>query len=353
MTVINVLLLTKDHEYSERVTKFLSARHTNIRVTSLDSPDAIADVIRSASVSVLLAGEEFPAGELPETPGTAQGRLVGGRASCSPGDKVFCKYSSVDELYRIILGLYAEVSSVSEESDGKRRVFSFVSTNGGAGSTAVSAAFAQSTARSGIKVLYLSLDKFESSIMAQESDADGCMSDLILAAMSAEKTKINLPAKAASLIRTDPVGVSYIQGCRYPNDFDEMNGEMLARVVGACIASAEYGCVVIDGSLGDQLVRDYIISSTDRLVLVSESDLRAAQKLRRYITWLGNLDKKLNRDIMSRTSVVINKGNFAAGNGTIDGVRVAGSIPKYGDNNINGIASAISRLALCEIIRSR
>ena len=86
---------------------------------------------------------------------------------------------------------------------------------------------------------------------------------------------------------------------------------------------------------------------------MSESDLRAAQKLRRYITWLGNLDKKFNKDIMSRTSVVINKGSFAAGDGTIDGVRVAGSVPKYGDNNINGIASAISRLALCEIIRSR
>lgn len=353
MTVINVLLLTKDHEYSERVTKFLSARHPNIRITSMDHIGAISDVINSASVSVLLVGEEFSAGEIPETPGTAQGWLVGGRAACSSSDKVFCKYSGVDELYRIVLGLYAEVSSVSEESDGKRRVFSFVSTNGGAGSTAVSAAFAQSVARSGMKVLYLSLDKFETPIMAQENGADGCLSDLLLAAMSAEKTRINLPAKAASLIRTEPGGVSYIQGCRYPNDFDEMNEDMLAKVVGACIASADYGCVVIDGSLEDRLVRDYILSNTDRLVLVSEGNLRAAHKLRRYITWLSNLDKKTNKGIISRTSIVINKGNFAAGDGVIDGVRVAGAVPQYRDNNINGIASAISRLALCEIIRSR
>lgn len=352
MPVINVLLLTKDHEYSERVTRFLSARYPNIRITSLDRISNITDVIRTASVSVLLFGEEFSADELPETPGTARGKLVSRRAVCSLSDKIFCKYSSVDELYRIILGLYAEVSSVSDDSDGRSRIFSFVSTNGGAGATAVSAAFAENAARSGMKVLYLTLDKFESPIMGDAS-TEGCMSDLILSAIASGKTRINLPAKAASLIRTDAAGVSYMQGCRYPNDFDEMNAEMLAKVIGACISSAEYGCVVIDGDLNSELIRNYILTNTDRLVLVSESGLTAAQKLRRYIMWLGNLDKKLNKDIMARTSIVINKGNITTRDGMIDGVTVAGTVPRYNDNNIKSIATAISRLDLCGNIRSR
>lgn len=353
MPVINVLLLTKDHEYSERVTKFLSARYSNIRVTSLDRISNISDVIRTASISVLLFGEEFSDAELPETPGTARGKLVSRRAVCSLSDKIFCKYSSVDELYRIILGLYAEVSLVSDDTDGRSRIFSFVSTNGGAGSTAVSAAFAENAARSGIKVLYLTLDKFESPIIGSDGDDEGCLSDLILSAIASGKTRINLPAKAASLIKTDPAGVSYIQGCRYPNDFDEMNKEMLEKVIGACISSAEYGCVVIDGSLSSELIRDYILKNTDRLVLVADGDLSAAKKLRRYIMWLRNLDQKLNKDIMSRTSIVINKGSITARDGMIDGTPIAGAVPRYNDNNIRSIASAISRLDLCGNIRSR
>lgn len=352
MPVINVLLLTKDHEYSERVTRFLSAGYPNIRITSLDSADAIGSVIKSASVSVLLYGEEFSADEFPETPGTARGQLVGRRAVCSLSDKIFCKYSSVDELYRVILGLYAEVSSVSDDFDGRRRIFSFVSTNGGAGATAAAEGFAENAARSGMKVLYLSLDKFASPVMGTGSE-EGCLSDLILAAIASSKTRMNLPAKAASLIRTAPNGVSYIQGCRYPNDFDEMDKEMLEKVIGACTASAEYGCVVIDGDLRDQLVRDYILSHTDRLVLVAEGELPAAQKLRRYITWLSNIDKKLDKDIISRTTIIINKGSITARDGMIDGVPVCGSVPKYGDNDINGVASAISRLEVCGNIRSR
>lgn len=353
MPVINVLLLTKDHEYSERVTRFLSARYTNIRLTSLDSSSEIGGVIRSANISVLLYCEEFAEDEFPEMPGTARGQLVSRRAICSISDKMFCKYSSVDELYRVILALYSEVSSVSDDSNCKHRIFSFVSTNGGAGATALSAAFAENVARSGMKVLYLTLDKFESPIMGDGDSAEGCLSDLILSAIASGKARINLPAKAASLIRTNSSGISYIQGCRYPNDFDEMDKEMLEKVIGACISSAEYGCIVIDGDLKDQILREYILSNTDRLILVSEADLPSAQKLRRHITWLGNLDKKLNKDILSRTSIVINKGTITAKDGMIDGVPIAGSVQRYSDNEITGIASAISRLDVCGNIRSR
>lgn len=123
----------------------------------------------------------------------------------------------------------------------------------------------------------MSLDKFESPIMAAEAGEVGGMSDMILSAMLAERTKVNLPAKAASLIRSDANGVGYLPGCRYPNDFDEMNSAILGKVIDACVSSAEYGCIVIDGDLSSQLISDFILSNTDDLVLVSESGPRAAQ----------------------------------------------------------------------------
>ena len=69
--------------------------------------------------------------------------------------------------------------------------------------------------------------------------------------------------------------------------------------------------------------------------------------------WLRNLDQKLNKDIMSRTSIVINKGSITARDGMIDGTPIAGAVPRYNDNNIRSIASAISRLDLCGNIRTR
>lgn len=353
MSIINTLLLTKDLEYSSRVTSFLGARYPDIKITALDSVENIAKVLQGASISVALIGEEFGQIDLSEFSGIACGFLAGKRSVCSPEKKLFCKYSSGEELFRIILGLYSEVSASASVGNENCRIYSFVSANGGAGSTVISAAFAQNSARMGHKVLYLCLDKFAPAITCFGESKPGCMSDLIFSVISSARSEVNLAAKAASLIRTDASGVDYLEGCLNVNDFEEMNSEMLAKMVDACMAAADYTCVVIDGSFDSGAVSDFILSRTQKLTLVSEGNPNAYAKLQRCLSWLRIQDVRRNDNLTERTNIVVNKGRVNVQDGKIDGVAFAGSVPMYKDVDLRSIAAAASRLELCDGIRSK
>lgn len=350
MTIINVLLLTNDLEYNTRVGSYMMSHYRDIiRIAAIDSPDKVSGAFSNASFAVVLLGEEYKGLEIPELSGKAVGILTGSRAGDKPDSHYFCKYSSGPDIYKFVLGLYAEVSTASIKSDTPYRIFSFVSANGGAGSSSVAAGFAMHAASQGKKTLYIGLDEFAPQTGIFGEEGNSCMGDLIFFVMSSARKQINLSAKAAAVISTDDSGVSYLQGCRSANDFEEMDAAMLAKLIDACIESAEYECVVLDGPFVNPAIREFMIKRSYSLTFVTENQPSAFGRLKRYAEWIDIFDKRNGSEqseLKPRSNIIVNKSRVAAGDQSILGMRFIGSIPHYGDSSVRGIADAMSKLGM-------
>lgn len=349
MALINVLVLTRDAEYAQRLTGYMGRKHPNdLRMMVLDTPDNFESFLKTSSVSVVLIDENCNKTDISAHTELAYAYLRENNSGRSD-ERSFCKYSSGEEIYRTILGLYSEISANNRDANAGCRIYGFVGANGGAGTSLISAAFAMNQAQSGHKVLYLCFDKRTPEITFFGQKANGSLSDLITAVMSKQQT--NLPAKAASLIRTDNSGVSYIQGCALPNDYDEIDAGILEKLVNACIRADEFNCVVIDGSLQDSAFCEKLLPSLSTLVVVSENGGTAFDKLFRTVEWLRIYDSRRNDDLLSHTRVIVNRvkivnGQLSAPEQVVQGVKYAGTIPLYGNGSQRNIALAISRLPL-------
>ena len=349
MALINVLLITGDGEYAQRLTGYMGRKHQNdLRMMVLDTPDSFEGFLKTSSVSVVIIDEDCR--KIDVSMHTEKAFLYLRESSSGIKDEhTLCKYSSGEEIYRAILGLYSEISVNSRDANARCRIFGFVDSDGGAGASSVSAAFAMNQAQNGLKVLHLCFDKRTPEISFFGQKANGSMSDLITAVMS--KSQSNLAAKAASLIRTDPSGVSYIQGCALPNDYDEIDAPLLEKLVNACIRADDFNCVVIDGSLQDNSFCERILPKVSTLVVVSQNGDASFEKLSRTVEWLRIYASRRNDDLLSHTKVVVNRvkivnGRLAAPEHVLQGVRYAGTVPLYGNGSLRSIALAISRLPL-------
>lgn len=347
MTIINVLLVTSDVDYSHRLRKYITENHGDVKLTILSSASGIAGVIGASSYSVMLIGEEFQALKLELPAGMNCGWLcsrdIGGSFG---GYRRFCKYRSGETLYNMILSLYSEVSVDSGSHRAGTPVYAFTASNGGAGSTLVSAAFAVRLASGGAKTLYFSFDRYSMPSLIFDGDTHAGMSDFIFSVLSAEKRDTNLSVKAASILARDSSGVKYMQGCKSAVDMDELNPAQLAKAFAAVQSSDEYSAVVVDIPLSDAAAWEAVQKYITRLFVVSGPSVTAQQKLARTSEALRINDARKQTDLCSRCSVIINKDSQRREmTGTTDsGMPVAGYIPRYKDDSVRAVVNAISRL---------
>lgn len=347
MALINTLLLTNDSQYAQRLTGYMGRWHENeLRMMVLDSPHDIGNFIAASSVSVLLIDEECADVDLSPYSGIAYVYLSENGTGMK--ENSICKYSSGSDIYRTIFGLYSKIS-VNRNDSGCLQLYGFVNSSGGAGASSVAAAFAINQARSGHKVLYLCLDKRSPAISFFGKNTAGGLSELIAAVMSKQNT--NLAAKAASLIHTDDSGVSYIQGCSLPNDYDEIDSAILTKLIDACAAAEKNLCIVVDGSLENSAFCGAVLTKLRMLVIVSRCGDMEFEKLSRTVEWLKVYGSRKNDDLLSRTRIAVNMvkvtgGQLGAPDRMIDGVKYAGVVPQYSNGSPKSIALAISRLPL-------
>ncbi len=342
MTIINVLLVTNDVEYSHRLRRYITENHGDVKLTILDSVSGLGSVMGASSYSVMLIGEEFqelkfdlPAGM---NCGWLCSRDIGGNIG---GFRRFCKYRSGETLYNMILELYSDVSA-----DTGTPVYAFTASNGGAGATLVSASFAVRLASGGAKVLYFSFDRYSMPSLIFDGDSHSGMSDFIFAVLASEKRDTNLSVKAASILSRDSSGVKYMQGCKSAVDMDELDPARLAKAFAAVQSSDEYGAVVLDIPLSDAAAWEAVQKYITRLFIVTGANAAAQQKLARVSEALRINDARRQTDLYGRCSVIINKdGQRREMTGTTDsGMPIIGAVPRYKDDNIRAVVNAISRL---------
>ena len=350
MTTIRVLLATRDREYRHRVADYFEKHHPEVKFTLRDNPEEIPDMVSSKTYNIILIGEEFSEAAFVSTPYVACACLSASSSGKGENESIetIFKYKSGEEIYKILLGMYADVSANRGASAvSSRKIYGVVSANGGAGATTVAAALCIRLSRMGKSVLYFSCDKYSyTSPVFQDNVQTGDLSDLIYAIKSAEGKNVNLSAKTSSLLKKDiQSNVEYFSGCKYPYDYDGLTPELLRKLVDVAVGAKSFDCVVFDGSIYDERYTDLIKEKADSILLVSENTPSAVLKLKKVIDQLEVMNRRGDADIMSKFTLILNNKNVDQGNTEVpDGrIELLGMLPKHRDASFRAISEAISR----------
>lgn len=338
-----MLLMTSDVVYCRKLVSYLGNHHPEIKVTILNSDPFPNDAVRQNTYSVILIGEEF-AGVHADIPDSAACAYLSENSAGNPvnGKISVCKYRSGEEIYRTILSLFSEVSTVLSTVGGSA-VYSFIGAGGGTGASVAAAALAYRLAAAGKKVLFLNLDKFsDMSQLFFDNTCGGNMGDIIFLIKSNENKNVNLSVKCASILGRDRSGVSFINSCGNPYNFDEMSYEELAELFKAASSADNFDAVVLDGNIYDPRVWRLISEKSGKIFAVSDNGAFSGQKLKKMLDMFRIIDMRGSESITARLGLILNKG--ASGAGLPDGINPVGSVPRYADSNPRGIAEAISRL---------
>lgn len=349
MATIRVMLVTSDSEYSGRIGQYMSRHHSDIKLSILDSPANINQMMTMNSFSVILIETEFS-----ETALSLAGRSVA--AYLSPFDtqdtlndkKVFCKYQSGETLYRIILDLFSEVSSTTSTFSSAGQVYAFMSSSGGAGATTLAVSFAKRAAAGGRRVIYINFDMLFDNSPFLSGEAIGNMSDLIFAAISAERSRnsVNLSAKAAALICRDASGIYFVQCSVNPYDCNDLNEERLNAIYNALVGDNPYDTVVLDIQPQNEIQWSLMLSRAEKIYIVTENNPAAASKLSRLAAMLQACESH-SGGIIAKSAIIMNRDRSADWQREIcGGIPFIGSVPKYSVNDAREISNAVMKLEM-------
>lgn len=343
MTTIRVLFLTNDGEYCHRAAPYFAKYHPDIKPTFSASVQGVSEAISKKMYNVVLVGEEFERENIIIPSGVAAAYLSETNSGNDiNGLKSYCKYKSGDALYRIILSMFADVSNIQTVNANNFRIAAFTNANGGAGSTTIAAAYAYRQALLGKKTLFFSFDPFaDCSDYLFDITESGTLSDMIFIVKSGTAAK-NASLKAAALLKKDVSGVKFIDNCKDPYDFEALTAEHIEKMVDIISSADEFEYVVVDGSIFDERFRKFILNRADELFIVAENEKNSKSRLTKLLRFLSVLDKRENKDLVSRSALIFNKNSGASL--SVSGISVCGSVPKYKDSNVRNIANAASRL---------
>lgn len=342
MSNISVLFLTSDGEYSRRVCRYLGVHHPELRVSLSDRPDRYEAVLSANACSVVLIGEEYAAETFSFPERVAYAYLSEVEPSGGDGRKIYCKYRSGEAIYKLILGLYAETSADTALSDGAG-IAVFVSANGGAGATTAAAAYASHLAHAEKRVLYISLDPYEKTSAYFRGEGAGTLTDLIASVILSEQRNVNLSAKAASVTAASEQGVSFIESCTEPQDYDELNETRLNALCGALVGSAQYDRVIFDVPLHRRAFLDPLAERADRIYLIAGVDPSAQKKLSRIAEAVKTRDIR-GASLHRKIKLVFNQCPSVREGAEAFGFSVLGAAPRYKSGSTAEIVEAFSRL---------
>jgi cellulose biosynthesis protein BcsQ len=245
------------------------------------------------------------------------------------GFPAICKYQKIEELYKMMLSLYAEgVSDVKlRKSETEAKSVLFTSVQGGSGTSAVAAAYALRRAAE-IKIFYLNLEKFGDSSVYFRGDGKLSFSDIIYTLKS---RKGNLAIKLESAVQTDPSGVDFFNSCRNAYDMSELTDAETATLLQEISHAGKYQEIVVDlsGDLTDRMVM--LMEYVDKIVYVSDGSLIGNGKFERFCETIRVMEQRQNINILDKICLLYNR--FSSKNGIqleAAAVPVIGGIHRFG-----------------------
>lgn len=306
---INIALFDKDTVYANRLLKIFQIHYAKqITLKVFSDEETFASELKAQFFDIAIIDQEFIdlRSSVPDRTVVAlfvKDNLV----EMVEQIPSIGKYQKVENIYKRIVGIYADNSAGVKLRGAAAGVSTilFTSAQGGAGTSSLAAGYAIYLAGQGQKVFYLNLETFGTANCFFRGDGNGSFSDVIYALKS---KNVNLAMKLQSLIKRDDSGVEFVDECRNAFDMVELKDSEIPELLEGITTAQGYDVIVIDysGTLTNRqqtLLKDYV----DSVVYVSDGSPIGNSKFLKFCEAVRVIEKRENTNILSKMGLIYNR----------------------------------------------
>lgn len=338
---IKLVLLDRDREYLNRLITVLSNKYSDkLEIYSFTEMSMALETLQTIKADVFLANEEFEIDEkaFNQSCGFAyisEDSDVESIRTC----KAVSKYQRVDLFFREVLNIYAEnttrIIGYKARRDKTAEIVTFMSVNGGTGTSLMAASFAKYAAVRGKKVLYLNLELLGSADDYFKGEGRLDFSDVIYAVKS---RKANLALKLESIVKQDSSGV-YFYSC--PNtalDLLELDEEDIHVFFQELCNGGIYDYIIVDMDCSFDKRDMCIMELSRKIILINDDMALPNSKLSRFYDVLNLLEGQHLTNVFEKLSLIYNKSdgvNFRISE--VPDIKCLGCVPYFEGETIDDI----------------
>lgn len=223
------------------------------------------------------------------------------------GIPAVCRYQKVENIYKSIIGIYAENAPDfrQKDNDSRARVVFFFSAQGGSGTSSAAAAYAMRGAAEGRKIFFLNLERLGDADLYFTGDGNLSFSDVIYALKSRNG---NLALKLSSLIQTDPSGVEFFHTCKNAYDMFELKDQETETLLSVLAHMEKYEEIVVDlsGGFTERMI-GLMQSRADRIVYIADGSECGNGKFERFCEVVRILEERQEFRILDKMILLYNR----------------------------------------------
>ena len=253
------------------------------------------------------------------------------------------KYQRVSNIYKYILGEYADKAGYSLEPGNQTRakVIGVYSPIGGAGKTTVALALAGKLKMIGNTVLFLSTEQFDSSSCINKREEAGIIS--LVEAINCEG--INFKIKLEAICRKGLGEMDCLSGFFRLVDYEAVTGDEISRVLEATKKYSDYQYVVIDMDSNLDAINKAVFDTADQIILVEKPGETANYKMQLFVEQAA---------VQESRNKIFRIHNFAENNSSYireNNIPVIGMIHNYGNLPMKSVIQAVNSNGCCDVDR--
>lgn len=306
---VNAAVLDHDEEFRKRLSEvFQQKYHDKVRLSLFSDEEILYGNVEELQPDIILFDESSRIDQkrIPEK--SVCGYFCGKQEIREiQGYPAICKYQKAENIYKGMIGLYAEnsVAILPETEKTGGRIVMFTSVQGGSGTSAAAAAYALRCAVDQKRVLYLNLEKFGNSDFYFSSEGILSFSDVVYFLKS---RKGSLQLKLESAVQRDRSGVEFFHTCRNAYDMLELRDEEIWDLLDGVIQMGRYDVIVIDlsGDMNDRMTEIMRIHA-DRIVYVTDGSAAGNDKFRRFCEAVKVVEDREGYRILDKMVLIYNR----------------------------------------------
>lgn len=306
---LKVAILDQDKDFMNRLSRAFQKRYEDkIRLMLFSDEKSLLETIKNTRADLLLIDYSTVSdmGKFPSD-------IVKGWLCDLPevneidGVPAVCKYQNVENIYKSLVGIYAENSGniVLKKNDSDVKIILFTSSQGGGGTSSAAAAYAFYSAKKGKKVFYLNLEKFGNADYYFSAEGTLSFSDVIYTLKSKNG---NLALKLESVIQTDSSGVDFFHTCKNAFDMFELKDQEIENLISVISQVKKYDEIILDysGDLTDRMVM-LMQNCADRIIYISDGSMTGNGKFEKFCEAVHVLEQRNNWNILEKMTLLYNR----------------------------------------------
>lgn len=343
---IKLAILEKDQNYLNRIVNAFSTKYPDkFEIYSFTEQNIAMSMLDTSRIDILVASNAFEidVNSLPKRCGFAY--LVDSSDVETFNDrKAISKFQKVDLIYKQVLSIYSEISSIGPAiklGDGNTFFALFTSPAGGDGASTMAAAAAMYFASKNKKTLYLNLEMIGSSDLFFSGEGQFDMSDIVFALKS---KNTNLSMKLESCVKQDKCGVYFYSQSKVALDMLEINADDIIRLISELKIMGSYDYVILDVDFSLNKEAFKVLGCVDSVIWVGSGSEVSNTKIYRAYNAISIYEQKADAPITNKLRLVYNKFSNKTSKSIGEfGIKDIGGAPRYEHANVEQVLSELSQ----------